>query len=257
MDSWFPAPEGMLRKTALALLTAVLVAILLAGLLKVSRSRTFQFFGTLVHRVETDHPVIALTFDDGPTPEGTARVLSILDSLGAKGTFFVTGSELLEHLDEGRAILEAGHELGNHSYSHSHMVGKTPRLVRSEIERTDSLIRAVGQEGEVFFRPPYSKKLFVLPWVLWRTGRTTVTSDVEPESYPAAWRDSKAMVDHALEDARSGSIVLLHVMYPSRSESVKALPEIINGLRERGYEFVTVRELLTEHGNEDSPDRGG
>ena len=237
-----------MRTTVLALLAAGIIVSLAAGLLKVSRSRTFQLVGTLVHRVETDHKVVALSFDDGPTPSGTARVLSILDSLEAKGTFFVTGSELSENLDQGRAILEAGHELGNHSYSHRRMIGKSPRFVRGEIERTDSLIRGIGGGGDILFRPPYSKKLLVLPWVLWRTGRTAVTWDVEPESYPGASRDSKAIVDHALEDARSGSIVLLHVMYPSRTESLEALPEIITGLRMRGFDFVTVRELLTEYG---------
>jgi peptidoglycan/xylan/chitin deacetylase (PgdA/CDA1 family) len=237
----------MKRKHPLASLTVGLLAVVLFGLWQVSRSRTFQFFGDLVYRIETDRKVVALTFDDGPNPEGTTRVLAILDSLQATGTFFLTGQELREHPEEGRAIVLAGHELGNHSYSHGRMIGKSPQFIRQELERTDSLIKAAGQAGEIFFRPPYSKKLFVLPWVLARTDRTTVTCDVEPESYLGAWQDSRAITEYALEDVRPGSIVLLHVMYLSREASLTALPQIITGLRARGFEFVTFRELLQEH----------
>jgi peptidoglycan/xylan/chitin deacetylase (PgdA/CDA1 family) len=77
-----------------------------------------------------------------------------------------------------------------------------------------------------------------------QTDRTTVTCDVEPETYPGVWQDSDEIIRHALEDTRSGSIILLHVMYPSRSGSLVALPEIITGLREKGFEFVTLREIL-------------
>jgi peptidoglycan/xylan/chitin deacetylase (PgdA/CDA1 family) len=70
---------------------------------------------------------------------------------------------------------------------------------------------------------------------------------VEPESYLGAWQDSRAITEYALEDVRPGSIVLLHVMYLSREASLTALPQIITGLRARGFEFVTVRELLQEH----------
>ena len=124
------------------------------------------------------------------------------------------------------------------------MVLKTPSFLLQELEWTDSLIRAVGQEGEIFFRPPYSKKLLVLPWILARTGRRTVTFDVEPETPPGAWQDPGEIVRHTLEETRPGSIVLLHVMYPSRGASVEALPEIITQLRSRGFKFVTVRELV-------------
>jgi len=163
-----------------------------------------------------------------------------------RATFFVTGSEVMAHPEEARAILRAGHELGNHSFSHPQMVMINPRFIRNELARTDSLIRAAGQNGEIFFRPPYSKKLFVLPWVLARTGRTTVTCDVEPETYSGSWKDSREIVRHTLEDTRPGSIILMHVMYPSRTASLTALPEIITELRDRGLEFVTLNGLIHE-----------
>ncbi len=213
-----------------------------AALWRVSKSRTFQFFGRIVARVETPQKLVALTFDDGPTPEATAEVLRALREKGVRATFFVTGGELERNAEAGRSIVAAGHQLGNHSYSHGRMVLVTPAYVRREVERTDELIRGVGYGGEIFFRPPYGKKLFALPLYLSRRGRTTVTWDVEPDSDAEA--DAGAVTREVLSQTRPGSIILLHVMYPSRAETLKAVPLIIDGLGREGYRFVTVSELL-------------
>jgi chitin deacetylase len=111
---------------------------------EVCKSRTFQFFGDIVPRVITRQKVVALTFDDGPTPGVTEDVLSILKEGNVKATFFVIGAELERNPEEGRKIVAAGHELGNHSYSHKRMVLKTPSFIGSEVERTDQLIRQAG-----------------------------------------------------------------------------------------------------------------
>ena len=83
-----------------------------------------------------------------------------------------------------------------------------------------------------------------LPWYLWRTGRTTIMWDVEPDSYPEVGASAERVAAWVTERARPGSIVILHVMYPSRRESLRAVPAIVKGLRERGYRFATVSELL-------------
>lgn len=80
---------------------------------QISKARTFQFFGEIVPRIETDRKIVALTFDDGPTPN-TQSVLNILDGLEVKATFFVTGAEMEKYPEEGKRIALAGHELGNH-----------------------------------------------------------------------------------------------------------------------------------------------
>lgn len=214
------------------------------GLHTFSNSRTYQAFGDLAARVETDRPIVALTFDDGPTAGFTGEVLAILDKLDVTATFFVTGREVTENPQEVRAIVAAGHELGNHTYSHPRMVLKSYGTYRSEIEETDAAIRAIGYERQLHFRPPYGKKLFGLPWYLSSTGRTTIMWDVEPEIA----EDADAFVAHVVEQTRSGSIILMHVMYESRAISREALPGIVTGLRERGFEFVTVSELLKERG---------
>jgi chitin deacetylase len=231
-------------KKLYALVIAALLVVGFIALWQVSRSPTFQFFGQLTHRVHTSQKVVALTFDDGPTPEATAQVLAALDEGQVRATFFITGAELEKNMAEGKRIVAAGHALGNHSYSHKRMVLVTPSFVRQEIERTDELIREAGHQGEIYFRPPYGKKLFTLPRYLARTGRRSVTWDVDPDSYPEVAADSDKIAEYVLSNARPGSIIILHVMYPSRGESLKAVKKIVEGLKARGYSFKTVSELL-------------
>lgn len=223
---------------------AALLVVGFIALWQISRSPTFQFFGRLTPRVNTSQKVVALTFDDGPTPEATAQILSALDEGHVRATFFVTGAELEKNMAEGKRIVSAGHELGNHSYSHERMVLVTPSFVRREIEKTDKLIRDAGHQGEIYFRPPYGKKLFTLPYYLARTDRESVTWDVDPDSYPEVAADSDKIAEYVLSRARPGSIIILHVMYRSRGESLKAVKKIVEGLKARGYSFKTVSELL-------------
>ncbi|GAB5518360.1 MAG: polysaccharide deacetylase family protein [Rhodothermales bacterium] len=211
---------------------------------QLSRSRSMQLFGELIRHGSRADSVVALTFDDGPTPFGTAPMVRLLDSLQVPATFFVTGRELNAHPELGRLLVESGHTLANHSYSHPQMVLKPLSFMRREVETTDSLIRAVGYDGEVYFRPPYAKRLVMLPWYLKQTNRATVLWDVEPESYVDARTSADAMAAHVMERAQPGSIILLHVMYASRQTSIDAVPLIIEGLRARGYRFVDLPTLL-------------
>lgn len=229
-------------RTGLAALVAI--AVTLTGLVVLARSRSFQLFGRLVSRVETSQPLVALTFDDGPAASMVDEILATLDEAQVHATFFVTGSELASHPSAGRRIVERGHELANHSYTHQRMVLKPPAFIREEIERTDTVIRGAGQRGTIAFRPPYGYKLIGLPWFLWKTGRTTVMWDLEPDSYPEVAATASGIAAHVVERARPGSIILLHVWYPTRATSRAAVPLVVEGLRARGYRFLTVGELL-------------
>jgi len=228
------------RAAALGLLIAP--AMLLATW-KLSNARTWQLFGRIVDHVEAAAPVVALTFDDGPTAQFSAEVLEILRQRQVKATFFVVGEALDRNPELGRQIVADGHELGNHSYSHTRLILRPLSFIRQEIERTDHLIRQAGYQGEIQFRPPNGKKLILLPYYLATTGRNTITWTIAPESAPD---QADQIVARVLEQARPGSIILLHVMYESRAESRAALPGIIDGLRANGYRFVTVSELLAE-----------
>jgi peptidoglycan/xylan/chitin deacetylase (PgdA/CDA1 family) len=218
----------------------------LAAVHRVIVSRRFQLFGGAVRRVETEAPVVALTFDDGPYPDSDhwREVLDTLRQGSARATFFVVG-ELAEGLP---AVLEAmvaeGHEVGNHTYTHRRMVMKWPSTIRSEIERTDALIRRAGQRGTIHFRPPFCAKLVGLPLYLLRTGRQSILWDVEPEAVSETLPEPDEIARRAVEGVRPGSIVLLHAMGNANRNTRAALPRIVAGLRERGFELVTVSELL-------------
>jgi peptidoglycan/xylan/chitin deacetylase (PgdA/CDA1 family) len=215
------------------------------GLRLLASARTFQLFGKVVAHVETSERRVALTFDDGPTPALVDSLRHVLSARGVHATFFVIGGALAEAPHTGRQLVAAGHELGNHSYTHRRMVLRSPGFVRSEIERTDLLIRAAGHRGAISFRPPYGDKLVVLPWYLHRTDRTTIMWDVEPDSYPQVAATADGIVRHVLDRVRPGSIIILHVWYPGRATSLAAVGPLIDSLHARGYRVGSVRELLS------------
>ncbi|MBG9588504.1 polysaccharide deacetylase family protein [Cytobacillus firmus] len=212
-------------------------------LFEVSKSRNFQFFGGLVNKAETEDKVAAMTFDDGPGVN-TDEILTILREEDVKATFYLTGKEIEHHMEDAKKIVEEGHEIGNHSYSHSRMVLKSPTFIKEEIEKTDDLIRQTGYEGEIHFRPPYGKKLFLLPYYLSKQERKTVLWNIEPESFPDIEGDADKITEYVEENIEPGSIILLHVMYESREESLKSVKKIIASLKEQGYQMTTVSDLL-------------
>lgn len=223
----------------------VLSALVLgAATYALTKSRSFQLAGVLVERAATDRKLVALTFDDGPEPGYTEEVLGVLRAHEASATFYLTGAASVANSTQLQAITAAGHELGNHTYSHQRLLFVPGTRIAEEIERTDMVFRSAGYDGPITFRPPGCKRLLSAPLFLARTGRTTVTWDLEPDSRPALADDPDAMTRHVLDNARPGSIVLMHVMYASRSASRQALPQILDGLAEKGYRFVTVSELL-------------
>jgi len=229
------------------LITVSVLILFVAGaiwLWVISKSRTFQFFGVIIPHITTSDRIVALTFDDGPTKGGTEEILRVLDEMKVKATFFVIGNELEQNLGEGRKIVAAGHELGNHSFTHDRMILVTPSFVQQEIEKTDRLIREAGYAKEIHFRPPFGKKLFSLPYFLSKNGRKTITWDVEPDSNPQIASDANRIVESTRSRVRPGSIILLHAMYPSRKPSLNAVRGIIETLEHDGYRFVTVSELL-------------
>lgn len=232
----------MTRNTRLGLVAGAGLLILLMGALalyEISRARCFTFTGRAVCRVETAAPMVALTFDDGPTQLGVDAILPELARHDAHATFFLIGGEAVRRPDLVRAIAAAGHEIGNHSFSHVRMVGRTGSFYDREIERTQATLRSAGVEA-VLFRPPYGKKLVGLPLAVERHHLTMVLWDVED---PAS-RDAGAFADQVVREARPGSIILVHAMYGSNGVARAALPAILDGLGKRRLKVVTVSELL-------------
>ena len=227
----------------------VAVLALLVGLNSLSKAPCLQLVGDLTCRVETDDKIVALTFDDGPTPRGVAAVLPILDRYDARATFFLIGEDLKRHPQAARQIVAAGHELGNHTYSHQRNVGRSRAFYREELGKTRQLLRAVGSDSDLF-RPPYGRKLVGLPLEVERAGLKTITWDVadRAEEFPEPADYARDIV----ERARPGSIILIHPMYRGNATAREALPMNLAQLRDRGYDIVTVSELLN-HQSSASP----
>lgn len=216
---------------------------LLAGLWKLVNSRTFQLYGELVSSLPCTAPYVALTLDDGPRPEQTQPLLDLLERHGAHATFFLEGRELDRFPEAGRQIARAGHELGNHGYSHTRMLFVSPGFIQRELESTDAAIVRAGHTGPIAFRPPFGKKLLGLPRYLEQTGRTTVMWNIEPESAPGVEQTPDGIARHAVERARPGSIILLHAMHDTAGFKLSALDRMLSGLAERGLRVVSYAEL--------------
>jgi peptidoglycan/xylan/chitin deacetylase (PgdA/CDA1 family) len=243
---FLPASRRVPRWRLVSLVTVVVVVASLYGLQAVANARSFQFFGGLTDRVDTSARVVALTFDDGPDPAGTRLLLDALARAEVPATFYLIGRDIAEHPDLAGEIVAAGHELGNHTYSHERMWFVSGGFVAEEVEKTDALIRQAGYEGEITFRPPNGKKLLALPYYLDQHSRKTVTWDVEPDSEGTP--DAQRIADVAVERTRPGSIILLHGMYAERDQTRLAVAPIVDRLKADGYRFVTVSELLTYQG---------
>ncbi|NUW37191.1 polysaccharide deacetylase family protein [Nonomuraea sp. SMC257] len=229
------------RRLLVTLAVAAVLALAATGLYRLVNSRTYQVAGTLVSRFDTPEKVVALTFDDGPD-EHAAEVLAALAAEDARATFYVVGSQMERFPKETAALVAAGHELGNHTYTHRRMVFVSPDTVKDEVERTNALIRAAGQRGNITFRPPTGKKLLTLPMYLAEHHQTTVMWDVEPDSGKTP--TAQEIVAEVRAEVRPGSIVLLHPWYGSGADTRAAIRGVVSALRAEGYTFVSVSEML-------------
>jgi peptidoglycan/xylan/chitin deacetylase (PgdA/CDA1 family) len=187
---------------------------------------------------------IALSFDDGPLPPYTGQILDILDRLGVPATFFCVGMNVGAHAEEIIRMREQGHALGNHTWSHPFLPELSrPQLVE-QIDRTKEAIADTSAgTAPVLFRPPYgSRTPEVMRWLA-EIESTVVLWDVAPDDW--AMPGAEAIARIVVNQSRPGSVILLHDGGGDRSQTVAALPAIIDGLLERGFRFVLVDHLMT------------
>lgn len=221
-----------------AALLVLAVPVTAVALLKISKAECFSLTGQAICRVETDRPLVALTFDDGPTAQGLDAVLPMLKRYHAKGTFFLIGEYAEPPLV--RRIVADGHEVGNHSFHHDRMIFRTSAFYDQEIGTTDAVLVAAGAPKPRLFRPPFGKKLVGLPLAVERSGKRMIMWDAgDPPD-----RDPAVYARKVLEKVRPGSIILIHPMYRANKTERAALPLILDGLARRGFRMVTVSELL-------------
>ena len=233
-----------LRTAIIAL--AILLALSTAAVWQLSKARCLQLVGEVTCRVEAEAKLVALTFDDGPTPEGVDAVLAELGPRGIHATFFLIGNRMEKFPGQADRLIAAGHELGNHTYSHQRNLGRSQAFYATELAKTRALLRAAGSDTQLF-RPPFGKRLIGLPLEVERAGYRTIMWDVEDQ--PEKFMEPRAFAQDILARVRPGSIILIHPMYRHNQVARDALPIILDGLRSQGYAVVTVSELLRRTGS--------
>ncbi len=188
---------------------------------------------------------VALTFDDGPDPEWTPRVLQILGAYGVSATFFLVGERAAREPATVRAIAGAGHEVGSHGWSHTSLWLCGPRRTDAEIARTKHLLAYLAGTPPAHFRPPWGMVNAAMFAALRRHGQRCVFWSIQPEGLRPA--PAAAQVAHVLRRAHPGAIVDLHDAEGTPGAPARltaALPAMIDGLQAAGYRFATVGELL-------------
>ncbi len=185
---------------------------------------------------------VALTFDDGPRADTTARLLDGLKERGASATFFLIGEQIEENRELVERMQAEGHQVGNHTWTHTRLQMLNQTQAQEEIARTNALLQEILGPGTYWIRPPYGLikdtqfSWFSAPLIKW---------SLDPEDWKL--ENAQADVKAVLSEVKPGDIILMHDRI---SASVDAALEIIDQLQAQGYTFVTVEELLSIYGTD-------
>jgi peptidoglycan/xylan/chitin deacetylase (PgdA/CDA1 family) len=218
-----------------------------------------QLFGqTLVAGSPTERE-IALTFDDGPNPPYTDRILDVLKAEHAPATFFVVGRAAAAYPETLRRIAREGHAIGNHTWDHKHMIVESTAVMRSELLRTAAVIARITGVHTTLMRPPFGARDFAVIGEAHKLGYRVVMWSVP---LPKDWEQpGDATISRRVVDAATdGSIIVLHdgnegilcsrdrrpAHDCDRGQDVAATREIIESLRARGFRFVTIPQLIAD-----------
>jgi peptidoglycan/xylan/chitin deacetylase (PgdA/CDA1 family) len=198
-----------------------------------------------------DDKLIALTFDDGPTPAYTPQVLATLAQHRIKATFFMIGQQVQAHPDIVRQVAQAGHAIGNHTYSHARLAGLGLRGVLDEVRRCQRALREHAHINPNLLRPPFGLRDVTAHIAIRALGFHIVNWSNSAED----WRGDNAatLAERVTRAAQPGHIILMHdgcgasdnvEVNPDRTPTVLALPMIVSQLHEQGYRFVTLPQLF-------------
>ena len=203
---------------------------------------------------------VALTFDDGPDPEWTPKILDVLKEKHASATFFLIGIQADKFSGIAKRIFEEGNTIGNHTFTHPDVTNISTRYMKVELNLTERLFASIIGRRTTLMRPPYAideepdtadqVRPLEIPQEM---GYITVGNRIDPNDWSDSPRHSAEQISSYVlshlppcrqENLRCGNIVLLHDGGGDRSETVRALPMIIDGIRARGYEVAPIYELL-------------
>lgn len=209
---------------------------------------TSTFFGPAIIRGSAESKRICLTFDDGPAPPFTERILEILREYRVPAAFFVCGKNAERNPELVRRIVAEGHTLGNHTYSHLMICFKGRERLAKEIDRAQETLESVAGIRPKVFRPPYGVRWFGLMPTLLERGMHLILWSAAGYDWK---KDAAGIVEATLKELKPGAVILLHdgretrpVADIDRSPTVQALPAIIEGARQQGYAFAPLEEFL-------------
>jgi peptidoglycan/xylan/chitin deacetylase (PgdA/CDA1 family) len=210
-----------------------------------------QLYGRSFHGLARGSRQLALSFDDGPNGIYTSRLLDLLAEKNVKATFFVLGSRVAEYPTLARRIVDEGHAIGNHSWDHPNMIFASRRELVAQIERTQAAIEEATGIRPLLFRPGFGARR---PQTL-RTVRALGMSTVLWRVTCYDWEEIpvEKIVAHARRQIRGGEVILLHdgehhASGVDRSRSIEATGELMEFYRGKGFEFLTVPEMMARGG---------
>jgi peptidoglycan/xylan/chitin deacetylase (PgdA/CDA1 family) len=228
-------------------------AILLGIILLLSGVASYSSFEPLNHSypppafsLTPPHPWIALTFDDGPHPVMTEKLLAVLKQEGVPATFFVVGKMAVRHPDIVQDMAREGHEVANHTFTHPNLSHVDTKTLLNELGQTRDVIRDLTGRDTVFFRPPGGNYTRSMMKAVKKAGYRMVLWSILTKDVGGA--TVEGMRHRILSKSTDGSIVLMHSGMP---KTVEMLPGVIEQLRREGYHFVTVSQMFDpEHSSE-------
>src|SRR2546423_2005682 len=209
----------------------------------------FPQFPTLYHQGAGGEHQVAITFDDGPDPEWTPQILDILKAANVKAAFFLVGVNAEHHPMLVRRIVNEGHEIGNHTYYHPNLALCWPEHIRLELNATQLLLETITGRATTLFRPPYAadtqpaqlSELTPLQ-IAQELNYLVVLENIDPQDWAKPGAD--IILQRVKQQRRDGSIILLHDAGGDRSQTVAALPRILDWLKTRGDTIVPLSTLL-------------
>ncbi len=193
--------------------------------------------------VATEDKKIALTFDDGPHYKYTERILDILESHGVKATFFVIGVNAERYPEKVKRIVSDGHEIGNHTYSHPHLKNISGEELQAEIKKASDVIGGITDKRPTLFRPPEGFCGEKVANMAKKCGCSVILWSHDTRDW--AHTPSDEISKKILDGVKGGDIILFHDFITPDTPTPDALEEVIPKLIERGYEFLTVSELIS------------
>jgi peptidoglycan-N-acetylglucosamine deacetylase len=209
----------------------------------------FPEFPTLYHQGQGGEHEVAITFDDGPSPQWTPKILDILKTANVKAAFFLVGANAERYPALVRRIVEEGHEIGNHTYYHPNLALCWPEHIRLELNATQLLLETITGRATTLFRPPYAadtqpaqlSELTPLQ-IAQDLNYLVVLENIDPQDWAKPGAD--LILQRVKQERRDGSIILLHDAGGDRSQTVEALPRILDWLHTRGDSVVPLSTLL-------------